>query len=157
MWRLTVALPVATIAATAILSGCGSASSRTPSLSQLPLVPGAQVVEHQVACDSGTSAYCALELVVVDQRYKTSTDLVDSQHRLLLSRKWSGATADVNGEKAADSPGHALRVTYATAFNDLTLADEDYITREKAIQLALSHTQFARQSAMSVMLEIGSG
>jgi hypothetical protein len=156
MSRLTVASGVAVVA-TALLAGCGSGGARTPSLSGLPLVAGAQVVAQEKACDPGAAAYCALQLVVVDPQYHTSTDLVAGEHRLLLAHKWSGATGDTAAQKAADSPGHKLRVTYATAADDLTGSEFKFIQRTHSIDVALSHTMFARQSAMSVMLEIGTG
>jgi hypothetical protein len=154
---VTVVAATALVALLALLGGCGSSGSRTPALSQLPLVPGARVVEQQTDCNPGAHAYCALELVIVDPRYVTSADLVDSQHDLLLSKGWSGATGDTGGEHAADSPGHKLRVTYATPDTDLRAWAFTFIKRTKATALALSHAMFARQSAMSVLLEVGSG
>jgi len=159
MCRRTLVGLVAAAAAVALLTGCGSggSDSRTPRLSQLPLVPGARVVAQQTTCDPGAHAYCALQLVVVDDRYNTSDDLVESEHTLLLAKQWSGATADTGGEHAADSPGHKLRVTYATTSKELFAVTLSFVKRTKAIARAMSHTMFARQSAMSMMLEVGSG
>jgi hypothetical protein len=138
------------------MSGCGgNPSNRSPDLGQLPLVDGAKVVAQVRECDPGANAYCALQLVVVGPRYATSDDLVAGEHDWLLKHGWTGANADAGGQHAADSPGHKLRVTYATAFDDLYLVDTRYIKRNDGIARALSRQFYAQSSAMSLMLEIG--
>ena len=140
----------------AALAGCGqSAKSRTPDVSQLPLVQGATVVTQVRECDKGADAFCAIELVVADRRYKTSDDLLLSEHHQLLSHGWSGAGGDTGNERAADSPGHKLRLTYATATGDLQGVELGQIKRPGKIWIALSHTLFDQVPALSMMLEVG--
>jgi len=120
------------------------------------MVRGATIVAQARECDHGANAFCALEMVVVDRRYRTSRDLVRDEHRLLKHRGWSSANADTGEQRAADSPGHKWRVTYATAYGDLKGIDLGWIKRPRSIALALSQALFSRASAMSVMLEVGS-
>ena len=153
--RALVAL-VAVAALGAAIAGCGSGSgSHRPNLTQLPLVDGANVVAQVHSCDRGKNAYCAIELVVVDRRYKTSTDLVKEEHAQLRQHGWTGGQGDFSQQKAADSPGHKLRVTYATAAGDLRGVDLGSIQRPREITLALSRTMFDQAPAMSIMLEVG--
>jgi hypothetical protein len=143
-------------ALTAALAGCGqSSSARTPDLASLPLVRGASVVAKVKDCDRGASSFCAWELVLVDRRFKSSLDLLNGEHRLLRKSGWSGANGDTGEQHAADSPGHKLRVTYATAYGDLKGIDLGWIQRPRAITLALSRALFDRAAALSVMLETG--
>ena len=139
------------------VGGCGGAGKKNvPDLRQLPLVPGAQVVARVQECDSGANSFCAIEFVIVDRHYHTSTDLLEAEHKLIRSRGWLGADADTGDQKAADSPGHKLRVTYATAYGDLKGIDLEWIKRPRPITLALSRALFERASALSMMLELGS-
>lgn len=148
--------PLTLIAACAALAGCGSGGgSHQPDLSQLPLVDGASVVTQVRACDHGANAFCAIEIVVTDHRYKTSTDLVEDEHAQLHKHGWTGGQGDTNQQKAADSPGHKLRVTYATASGDLRGIDLGSIQRPRKITLALSRVMFDQAPAMSIMLEVG--
>jgi hypothetical protein len=141
----------------ALLAGCGAgnATPRSPSLSALPMVPGASIAAQVKECDRGADTFCALELVIVNRRYRTSRDLVIDEHRLLKKMGWSSASADTGEQRAADSPGHKFRVTYATAYGDLKGIDLGWIKRPRPIALALSRALFERAAAMSVMLEIG--
>jgi hypothetical protein len=157
MARVTVEPRAAALLALAGLAGCGGGGGRTPSLSAVPLVDGAQVVAQVRSCDKGANAFCALEVVVADPRYQSSAALLDSQHRLLLASGWTGANADIGEEHAAESPGHKLRLTYAPAFGDLKGIDLGWIKRSKPIALALSRILFERRSAMSLLVEIGAG
>jgi len=83
--RLRLALLPAAIAA---LVGCGSQGGATQmlDLASVPLVAGAKVVAQSRECDRGANAYCALELVVVDPRFRSSHDLVKDEQLLLRSR-----------------------------------------------------------------------
>jgi hypothetical protein len=139
------------------LAGCGAggrgASPDSPA--QLPLTPGAKVVAQARQCDRGANAYCALQLVVTDPTFKTSTDLVKAEQRLLHGLGWSLTNGDTGDERAAESPGHKLRVTYATAFGELRGIDLTFVHRSPAIALALSRAMFNRDSAMSLMLQAG--
>jgi hypothetical protein len=144
------------LAVAAVVSGCGgSPGSRSPDLGQLPLVGGVKVVAQVRECDPGANAYCSLQLVVVGPRYRTSDDLIAGEHDWLLKHGWTGANADTGSQHAADSPGHKVRVTYATAFGDLYSWGRGFIKRDNGIALALSHQMYAQSSAMSLMLEVG--
>ncbi len=141
----------------AALAGCGTgAGAGAPKLSQLPLVPGAQVVAQATSCDKGANPFCALQLVVVDPSYRSSVDLVNAEHVLVHKAGWAGFGADAGDERAAESPRHKLRVTYGTAAGDLTGIDLGWIHRRPKIAQALSRTLFSRTSAMSVELDPGS-
>jgi hypothetical protein len=144
------------IAITGALAGCGAgAPSRSPDLHALALPKGVRITSQARQCDRGANAYCAIELVVVDPHAATSAALVVREHALLKSRGWSGATADNGNERAADSPGHKLRVTYATAASELGNIDLGFVKRSRATALALSRALFGRSSAMAVVLEVG--
>ena len=147
---------LATVALAVALAGCGASSgTRIPELRRLPLVEGAGVVAQSRVCDRGASAYCAIELVVVDSRYATSTALVSAERAQLRRHGWTGASGDTGDERAADSPGGKLRVTYATAYGELKGIDFLWIKRSRATARALSHAMFARAPAMSILLEPG--
>jgi hypothetical protein len=137
-------------------AGCGQSTARGPTLAGVPLPPGTKVVEHVRRCDRGANPYCAIQLVVVGRRYKSSLALLDSERRHLRAIGWSSSSADIGTERAADSPGHKLRLVYATAALDLQAVDLGWVRRSPEISTALSRTMFARQSAMSLMLETGS-
>lgn len=128
-----------------------------PDLARLPLVGGASVVARAQQCDRGTGNYCALQLVIVDPRFRNSVDLLKSEQRHLNQLGWSLANGDTGNEHSADSPGHKLRVIYATADGDLRGIVLGWIDRPRPIALALSRTLFARSPAISMMLELGSG
>jgi hypothetical protein len=149
--RLPVSLAVALVAV-----GCGSSSSRGPSLSGVPLTPGMQVTEHVRRCDPGANAYCAVQLVVVSDRARSSSALLDAERRHLKSLGWTLTEADTADETAADSPGHKLRLTYATAALDLKDVDLGWIKRSPQIGRALSRAMFDRASSISLMLQSGS-
>jgi hypothetical protein len=106
-------------------------------------------------CDRGSGPFCAVELVVVARRYRTSDALLASERRQLRKLGWTGTGGDTGDEQAADSPGHKLRLTYATAYGDLKGIDLGWIQRSRRITLALSHVLFNRSAAMSLMLELG--
>ena len=139
------------------LTGCGQGTAqRAPDLRRLPLVDGARIVAQAQRCDRGANAFCAVQLVIVNRRFRSSTDLLKGEHRLLLQSGWTGANGDTGEEHAADSPGHKLRVTYATADGDLKGIDLGWIKRPRQITLALSRALFDRVPALSVMFEVGS-
>lgn len=137
------------------LAGCGG--MHTPKLSALPLPPQSSIVEQAKQCDRGANSYCALELVVVDRRYSSSHQLVIAERDRLRAQGWRGASPDTGTQVADQSPGDKLRVTYATAEDDLQGIEQRWIHRAHAIELALSQTIFNRVPAMSVMLEVGPG
>jgi hypothetical protein len=145
-----------TVAACLALTGCGSGGGpRAPAVAQLPLVPGARIAAQVRQCDAGTSAYCAIELVVLDHRYTSSDVLANDERKHLQMLGWSIANGDTGNEAAANSPHHNLRVTYAPAIDDLQGIDLGWIKRAQPITLALSNSMFDREAAMSMMLEVG--
>lgn len=148
-------LPVS-IAVALVVAGCGSSASRGPTLAGVPLTPGSQVVEHVRRCDGGANAYCAVELVVVSKHAPTSDALMTAERRHLRSLGWTLTEADTGDETAANSPGHKLRLTYATAALDLKDIDLGWIRRSPRIGRALSQTMFDRAAAISLMLQTGS-
>jgi hypothetical protein len=139
------------------LGGCGDSSGGTPDVARLPLPPGAQISLKVERCDKGANAFCAYELVVMSSTAKNSDALLKAEHALLLKNGWTGANADTGEQRAADSPGHKLRVTYATAFGDLKGIDLGWIKRSRKVTLALSRALFAHTAAMSMLLEQGAG
>jgi hypothetical protein len=147
--RLSVLVPAL------VLAACGSATTRAPDVSKLPLVRGAQVVTAARQCDKGANAFCAIELVVVDKQYKDSLALLLGERDALKSSGWTGASPDTGEQAADDSPGHKLRVTYATAAGDLKGVDLGWIKRSRSVTLALSHAIFAQAPTLSMMLELG--
>ncbi len=92
---------------------------------------------------------------MVDKRYHSSVDLLQDEKRALKSLGWTGTGGDASQERAADSPGHKLRVTYATAQDELLDVDLGWVQRSRQITLALSQTVFDRSSALAVVLEPG--
>ena len=128
-----------------VLAGCGQSSSgRTPELARVPLVPGARVVTSVQRCDRGANPYCAYQVVVADSRFATSTALLQGEVKRLHAAGWSSANADIGNEHSADSPGHKLRLTYATAALDLEAIDLGWVRRAGSITRALSRTMFDR-------------
>lgn len=142
--------------ALAALAGCGqSGSSRAPALGQLPLVDGARIVSQARQCDRGADAFCAVSAVVVDPRYGSSGAFVASEHRHLRRLGWTSMAGDNGDERAAESPGHKLRVTYTTGKNDLLGWDLGWIKRPYPIVTALDRLLIAGTPSMSIMLEAG--
>jgi hypothetical protein len=140
-----------------VVAGCGGAgTSRGPNLAGVPLIPGTKVVAHVRRCDPGASPYCAIQLVAIGSHYASSQALLLSERKYLHSIGWSASNADIGLESAASSPGQKLRLTYATAALDLQALDLGWVRRSPAIGRALSRTMFARQPALSLMLETGS-
>lgn len=146
---------VITALAATLLAGCGGGSHK-PSLTSLPLVPGAHVATRSNRCNSGSNAYCAIELVVVGPSYKTSQELVFAERDALRREGWIGASPYTGNELADESPHHTLRVTYATAADDLQGVELNWISRPGTIVSALDGSLFSRAAAMSVLLEVGS-
>ena len=154
--RSAVAATVGVLAALGA-AGCGSGTpAGRPSVSGVPLVHGAHVVSEARRCDRGAHPYCALQLVLAGPGYPTSQVLLtDEQHHLKRSG-WGVAEGDTDFERAAESPGNSLRVTYATATQDLRSIDLGTIQRARPIARALSAQMFARAPALSLMLQSGS-
>jgi hypothetical protein len=140
-----------------ILGGCGATSTahRTPTAGALPLVPGSRIVEQTRRCDQGSNAFCAIDLVVVNHKYNSSDILARDESQVLRSSGWSLADGDTSLQAAANSPGHKLRLTYATATGDLQEIDLGLIKRPWPITYALANSIFDRDAAMSMRLEVG--
>jgi len=141
------------------LAGCGASSTaqRTPTVSQVPLLAGSRIVAQVRACDQGSNAYCAIDIVVLNHDYVSSDILARDEGRLLSKHGWSLAHGDTNEQSGANSPGHKLRLTFATAAGDLEEVDLGEINRPWPVVYALSSSMFARTPAMSMELEIGAG
>jgi len=138
------------------LAGCGAGTAaRTPTASDVPLVPGAKIATQVRACDQGSRAYCTIELVVLDPKYPSSDILAHDESHVLRKAGWSLADGDTSTETAANSPGHKLRLTYSTAADDLQEIDLGQIGRPTTITHALSSSIFDQTAAMSMMLEVG--
>lgn len=153
--RLGAALVALTGCALA-LAACGSGGASGPlTVSQLPLVPGARITTQSRQCDTGKNAFCAVEAVIIDPNASSSGALVESEDRKLHGLGWTTSAGDDGDEVAADAPGHKVRVTYATAVNDLIGLDEKWIKRPWPIWAALTKSMFEGTPAMSVMLEVG--
>ena len=149
-------IAAALVACAVALAACGGGGASQPlSLRELPLVPGARVTAQTRLCDGGSHAYCAIQAVIVDPKAGSSGALVATEHDHLHSLGWTTSAGDDGDEVAADSPGHKVRVTYATAINDLIGLDEKWIKRPWPIWAALSQTMFNRTPAMSILLEVG--
>jgi hypothetical protein len=154
--RLCVTTALLVIAGCTALAGCGTGGASGPlSLNRLPLVPGASVQAKARRCDGGAHAFCAIAAVIVDPRASSSGALVESEHRKLRSLGWTTSAGDDGDEVAADSPGHKIRVTYATALGDLIGYDEAWIKRPWPIGLTLSNLMYSGTPAMSILLEVG--
>jgi hypothetical protein len=150
-----VAAAVMVVVAIVVTTGRGS-TPRAIGLRNIPLPAGTRVVTNVRSCDRGINPYCALQVVVVGDRYPSSTALRDAYQQQLAKLGWTRARGPDGNETAADSPGHEVRLTYATAYEDLRLVDSGWIGRTAAISHALSTTIFDRAPALSIMLLRGS-
>jgi len=139
------------------LGACGSTGSHLPNLGRVPLVHGAHPVARVTQCDRGANAYCAVVVVVYDRAYPSSYALLMSERAYLHGHGWTGANGPVGPEGAADSPGHKLHLTYATAGDELQSIDFNWVQRPRSITHALSVSMFDRTPALAMVLEYGSG
>lgn len=137
------------------VAGCGD-GHQVPDLAGLPLAGGSHVVLQTKICNPGANAYCADELVVTNPAFQTSADFLDAERAILHRLGWSGQYAPNGNEHSDDSPGHKLRVIFATAQGDLVGIDLGWIKRSRSVGLALSRAMFKRQSALSMLLLKGS-
>jgi hypothetical protein len=140
-----------------VVAGCGSAPARrTPDPAGLPLVAGTRVVASARHCDTGSNAFCVIEMVAVNPRFSTASKLLAAQSDQLRSLGWTPAGPEIGEERAAESPGHRLWASLATAYGDLKGVDLGWITRSRSIALALSKAMFERAPAISIKLQAGS-
>jgi hypothetical protein len=159
IWALAGAVVVVAAAvvvvAVVVTTGRG-ATPRAIGLRNIPLPAGTRVVTRVRSCDRGIDPYCALQVVVVGDRYPSSTALRSAYGQQLAKLGWTTAKGPDGNETAADSPGHELRLTYATAYEDLLGVDSKWIQRTSAISHSLSAAMFERAPALSIMLLRGS-
>lgn len=145
------------VAGTVALAGCGG-QGNTPvsaSLANVPRAPGAKIVWHRRRCDAGASSYCSIQFVLAGPRYASSAALRAAELALLKRGGWGSAHGETDAERAAQSPHGNLRVTYATAFNDLLSLDQGTIERVPGFGRALAHQLFSRTPALSGILQTG--
>jgi hypothetical protein len=146
---------VVVIAVAVVATGRGG-TPRTVGLTNIPLPAGTRVVSHVRSCDRGVNPYCAVQVVVAGDRYPSSAALRTVYGRQLAKLGWTTANGPDGNETAVDSPGHELRLTYATAYEDLLGIDSNWIQRTAAISHSLANTMFNRSPALSIMLARGS-
>jgi hypothetical protein len=141
----------------AVACGQGSAPG-SPTVAAVPLVAGARIVARTRRCDGGVHPYCAQELVLraTGRRFASSAALQTAETRRLTHAGWASAIGDTVQELAAESPGQKLRLTYATDDSDLESIDLGTIARSAHIARTLARQMFAREPALSLMLEAGS-
>src|SRR5580693_9796732 len=138
------------VAAVAGLAGCGQGNTPvSASLADIPLAPGAKVVWHQRRCDPGVRSYCSVEFVLTGPRYPSAAALREAQRAVLKRAGWGSAHGETDAERAAQSPHGNLRMTYATAFNDLLSIDQGTIERAPGVSVALSRQLFSQTPALS--------
>lgn len=158
-WTLAVAgvlvVGMAAVAFAILATGRGG-TPRAIGLKNLPTLAGTRVMTQVRSCDRSAHAYCALQVVLVGDRYRTSSALRVAYAARLADLGWSSAKGPVDAETAADSPGHELRLTLATAYAELTDIDVGSVQRTAAISHSLSDTIFDRAPALSLMLMRGS-
>jgi hypothetical protein len=158
-WALAGAgVIVAAIVAVALVivaTGRGG-TPRAIGLANIPMVPGTRVLTRVRSCDRGVHSYCALQVVIVGERYPTSQALRDTYGAKLLKLGWTTTKGPDGNETAADSRGHELRLTFATAYEDLLGIDSNWIQRTAAISHSLSSAMFDRAPTLSIMLLRGS-
>ena len=151
------AVPALAVAAAIWLAGCGQGSTpAAASLREVPLAPATKVVWQARQCDQGSHAYCSLQFVVAGPGYASSAALRDAQRVVLRRAGWTAARGNTDAERSATSPGGKLRLTLATAFNDLLGAEQGTIDLAPGVMRALSRQLFSRTPALSATLQTGS-
>jgi hypothetical protein len=146
---------VVVVLAVIVATGRGG-TPRAIGLRSIPLPADTRVVTQVRSCDRGERAYCAVQVVIVGDRYASSAALRATYAKQLAKLGWTKAKGPDGNETAADSPGHELRLTYATAYEDLLGVDSNWIQRTAAISHSLSNAMFERSPALSIMLMSGS-
>ena len=141
------------------LGGCASGSPPgRPAAHAVPLVARTAIVAQARVCDRGSHSYCAREFVLASPHHLLDAGVLKVAERTLLHNSgWRRTEGQTYDEFAADSPGDRLRITYATAEQDLLAIDERRIDRPPRIVRALAETLFAREPAISVIVQAGSG
>jgi hypothetical protein len=158
-WTLAVVavlvVAMAAVAFAIVVTGRGG-TPRAIGLKNLPTLDGTRVMTQVHSCDRSANAYCALQVVLVGDRYRTSAALRVAYAAQLAKLGWTTANGPVDAETAADSPGHELRLTFATAYAELTDIDVGSVQRTAAISHSLSDSIFDRAPALSLKLVRGS-
>ena len=150
--------PLVALALAAGLASCGgSSTAHAPTREQLPILPSARIAVQARQCDKGHSAYCAIQLVLVERTFTDNYEFLLAERGWLHDHGWTGANGDTALESAADSPGHKLHLTYATADGELQGWDQNWIKRPSPIVHALSRSIFDGVPALSMMVELDSG
>jgi hypothetical protein len=144
------------LVAVVIVAGGRGGTPRTIGLRNIPMLPGTRVLNTVRSCDRGVNPYCTLQVVIAGDRYPTSQALRQTYGAKLLKLGWTTTKGPDGNETAADSPGHELRLTFATAYEDLLGVDSNWIQRTAAISHSLSSAMFDRAPALSIMLFRGS-
>jgi hypothetical protein len=156
IWALAGIAVVAVVVIVAVVAASGRGGTpRAIGLRNVPLPAGTRVATRVRSCDRGSNSYCALQLVIVGDRYPSSTALRTAYRQELSKLGWTTAKGPDGNETAADSPGHELRLTYATPYEDLLGVDSKWIQRTSAISHSLSAMMFDRAPALSIMLVRG--
>ena len=129
------------------------------------VLPGAwqAVVELNKASDSGGVPADTMEIVHLrvsqvngcSACVATAAKSKQSPERLVTVAAWRESPYFTDAERAAQSPHRNLRVTYATAFNDLLSLDQGTIERVPGAGRALSRQLFSRTPALSGILQTG--
>jgi hypothetical protein len=159
IWALAGAAAVvaAVLAVAVVIATTGRGGTpRAIGLRNIPLPAGTRVATNVRSCDRGINPYCSLQVVLVGDRYPSSTALRAAYGQQLAKLGWTVAKGPDGNETAADSPGHELRLTYATAYEDLLGVDSKWIQRTAGISHSLSTAMFDRAPALSIMLVRGS-
>lgn len=143
-----------------LVSGCGAGSGpHSPAVAQVPLVAGTRIIASVRRCDPGAHPFCARVLILAGapSHYEDSGVLKVAERRVLAHAGWQRTEGDTYDEAAAESPHNRLRVTYATAEEDLLSIDERRIARTPGITRQLAQVLFAREPALSLLVQAGSG
>lgn len=159
VWALAgaAAVGVAVVIAVALILATGRGGTpRAIGVKNIPLPAGTRITTQVRSCDRGVNPYCALQVVIIGDGYANSGVLRTAYQQQLDKLGWTTTRGPDGNETAADSPGHELRLTYATAYEDLLGIDSNWIQRAAPISHALSNTMFDRAPALSVMLVTGS-
>ena len=158
-WALAgagVLLAAVVAVAIVILATGRGGTPRAIGLRNIPMLPGTRVLTKVRSCDPGVHTYCSLQVVIIGDRYPTSQALRTSYGANLIKLGWTTTKGPDGNETAADSPGHELRLTFATAYEDLLGVDSNWIQRTAAISHSLSAAMFDRAPTLSIMLLRGS-
>jgi hypothetical protein len=147
---------VLALAFAAGLAGCGQGDTpASASLRDVPLAPGAKVVWQARTCDQLARAYCSIQFVIAGPHYGSAAALRAAQRSTLRRAGWSEARGDTDAERSSTSPHGKLRMTLATAINDLLSAEQGTIDRTPGVMRALSRQLFSQTPALSATLQTG--